>query len=167
VRSDVLASAYTCGRTGTQLTLRGDPLIASLSPIPLVDVREGGSLRQAREHSERALALRDTIIASHPPFIRALIPMLDGMARRWLMRSRSPYDEVNAIADLLGLRGASTAPTNGRLSRGRRMARPGSRVRSFPWARPVCRRRSYACYISPVPYGKHSGGTGGTAGTLC
>jgi hypothetical protein len=67
--------------------------MTSLSPIPLVDVREGGSLRHARERSERALALRDTIIASHPPFIRALIPMLDGMARRWLMRSRSPYDE--------------------------------------------------------------------------
>jgi hypothetical protein len=60
-------------------------------------------LRHAQEHSERARALRDTIIASHPPFIRPLIPMLDGIARRWLLRSQSPYvDEVSAIADLLG-----------------------------------------------------------------
>ncbi len=79
----------------------------SLAPIPVVDVREGGCLQHAREHSERALALRDTIIASHPSFIRPLVPMLDGMARRWLMRSQSPYvDEVSAIADLLGLPGA-------------------------------------------------------------
>jgi hypothetical protein len=51
--------------------------------------------------------LRDAIIASHPPFIRPLIPTFDGIARRWLRRSQSPYiDEVSAIADLLGLPGA-------------------------------------------------------------
>jgi hypothetical protein len=54
----------------------------SLSPILVVDVREGGTLRHAREHSERARALRDTIIAWLPSFIRPLVPMLDGMARR-------------------------------------------------------------------------------------
>jgi hypothetical protein len=75
----------------------------SLSPIPVVDVREGGTLRHAQEHSERARALRDTIIAWFPPFIRPLVPMLDGIARRWLLRSQSPYvDEVSAIVDLLG-----------------------------------------------------------------
>jgi hypothetical protein len=107
VRSDAQASAYACGRTGNQLTFGGDPLTTSLAPIPVVDVREGGSLRLAREHSERALALCDAIIASLPPFIRPLIPTLDGIAGRWLMRSQSPYiDEVSAIADLLGLAGA-------------------------------------------------------------
>jgi hypothetical protein len=78
-------------------------LTTSLASIPVVDVREGGALRHAQEHSEQALALRDAIIAWFPPFIRPLVPMLDGVARRWLLRSQSPYvDEVRAIADLLG-----------------------------------------------------------------
>jgi hypothetical protein len=78
----------------------------SLQPIPIVDVREGGALRHAQEHPERACALRDTIIAWLPSFIRPLVPMLDGIARRWLMRSQSPYvHEVSAIVDLLGLPG--------------------------------------------------------------
>ncbi len=78
-------------------------MTTSLAPIPVVDVREGGALRHAQEHSERARALRDTIIASHPPFIRPLVPILDGVAQRWLQRSQSPYvDEVSAIVDLLG-----------------------------------------------------------------
>jgi hypothetical protein len=78
-------------------------LTTSLTPIPVVDVREGGTVRHAQEHSERGRALRDTIIASHPPFIRPLVPVLDGIARRWLLRSQSPYvDEVGAIVDLLG-----------------------------------------------------------------
>ena len=82
-------------------------MTTSLTPIPVVDVREGGTLRHAREHSEQGLTLRDTIIASFPRFIRPLVPMLDGIARRWLMQSQSPYvNEVSAIADLLGLPGA-------------------------------------------------------------
>jgi hypothetical protein len=77
--------------------------MSSLAPIPVVDVREGGTLRHAQEHSERARALRRTIIASLAPFIRSLVPMLDGIARRWLLRSQSPYvGEVSAIVDLLG-----------------------------------------------------------------
>jgi hypothetical protein len=97
------ASGYAYRRTISQLTSNGEPLTTSLAPIPVVDVRKGGALRHAQEHSERAHALRDTIIASHPPFIRPLVPMLDGIARRWLLRSQSPYvDEVSAIADLLG-----------------------------------------------------------------
>jgi hypothetical protein len=62
----------------------------SLQPVPVVDVREGGTLRHAREDPERARALRDTIIAWLPSFIRPLVPMLDGIARRWFMRSQSP-----------------------------------------------------------------------------
>jgi hypothetical protein len=84
----------------------GEPLTSSLAPIPVVDVREGGTLRHAQEHSERAHAMRDAIVGSLAPFIRPLIPMLDGMARRWLLRSQSPYvDEVSAIANLLGAPG--------------------------------------------------------------
>jgi hypothetical protein len=81
----------------------GEHLMSSLAPIPVVDVREGGTLRHAQEHYERARALHHTIIASLAAFIRPLVPMLDGMARRWLLRSQSPYvDEVSAIVDLLG-----------------------------------------------------------------
>ncbi len=78
-------------------------MTTSLAPIPVVDVREGGTLRHAQEHSERVRALRDTILAWMPSFVRPLVPLLDRVERRWLLRSQSPYvDEVSAIADLLG-----------------------------------------------------------------
>jgi hypothetical protein len=94
---------YCATLVGGPHTGDGGTLATSLTPIPVVDVREGGTVRHAQEHSERGRALRDTIIASHPPFIRPLVPLLDGIARRWLLRSQSPYvDEVGAIVDLLG-----------------------------------------------------------------
>lgn len=78
----------------------------SLSIIPIVDVREGGPLRHARESRERALALRDAAISWFPKFIVPLAPLLDAMARRWLTRSASPYvDEIRAIAAVLGFPG--------------------------------------------------------------
>ena len=83
-----------------------NPLTSCLASIPVVDVREGGTLRHAQKDPKRARALHDTIISWLPQFIRPLIPMLDSIARRWLVRSQSPYvDEIGAIADLLGLRG--------------------------------------------------------------
>jgi hypothetical protein len=79
------------------------PLLRS---IPVVDVREGGVLRHAREGQERARALRDTCVAWFPAVARPLVPLLDGIARRWLVRSQSPYvDEVRAIASTLGFPG--------------------------------------------------------------
>ena len=77
-----------------------------LPSIPLVDIRDGGSLRHAREGQTRARGLRDACVAWFPAAARPLVPMLDGVARRWLKRSRSPYvDEVEAIAALLGFPG--------------------------------------------------------------
>jgi hypothetical protein len=77
-----------------------------LPAIPVVDVRDGGPLRHASEARERVLALRDTCISWFPKFILPLAPLLDGMARRWLVRSASPYvDEVRAIAAALGFPG--------------------------------------------------------------
>ncbi len=77
-----------------------------LPTIPVVDVRDGGTLRHAREGSERARRLRDTCVAWFPAAARPLLPVLDGVARRWLMRSQSPYvEEVRAIAALLGFPG--------------------------------------------------------------
>ncbi len=77
-----------------------------LPSIPIVDVRDGGPLRHAREGRERALALRDTCVAWFPEFVRPMVPLLDGVARRWLTRSQSPYvEEVRAIAAALGFPG--------------------------------------------------------------
>jgi hypothetical protein len=77
-----------------------------LSSIPVIDVREGGTLRHAREGRERARGLRDTCVAWFPAVARPLVPLLDGVARRWLMRSQSPYvEEVRAIAAALGFPG--------------------------------------------------------------
>jgi hypothetical protein len=104
------SSPPTSGMTANNRRTIGPPSalgsISSLAPIPVVDVRDGGTLRHVREDPQRVRALRDTIMAWLPSFTRPLVPMLDGVARRWLMGSQSPYvDELNAIADLLGLPG--------------------------------------------------------------
>lgn len=77
-----------------------------LPSIPVVDVREGGTLRHAREGSARARRLRDDCVAWFPAAARPLVPLLDGAARHWLTRSQSPYvEEVRAIAAMLGFPG--------------------------------------------------------------
>jgi hypothetical protein len=81
-------------------------LLLRLPSIPLSAVRDGGALRLAGEGRDRARSLRDTCVAWFPAPARPLLPVLDGIARRWLMRSQSPYvDEVRAIAALLGFPG--------------------------------------------------------------
>lgn len=77
-----------------------------LSEIPLVDVRDGGPLRQARESAERARALRDDCLSFFPRAVSAALPLLDRLARRWLSRSQSPYiREIEGIAATLGFSG--------------------------------------------------------------
>jgi hypothetical protein len=77
-----------------------------LPSIPIVDIREGGPLRHAREGRMRARGLRDTCLAWFPAAARPMLPLLDGIARRWLVRSQSPYvQEVRAIAATLGFSG--------------------------------------------------------------
>ncbi len=77
-----------------------------LPSIPIIDVREGGPLRQAREGQARARALRDDCVGWFPPGIGLVIPAADYIARRWLERSQSPYvEEVRAIATALGFAG--------------------------------------------------------------
>jgi hypothetical protein len=81
-------------------------LTPRLPSIPVVDVREGGTLRHARESSERARGLRDACVAWFPAAARPLLPVLDSIARCWLMRSQSPYvEEVRTIAATLGFPG--------------------------------------------------------------
>jgi hypothetical protein len=71
----------------------------ALATIPVVDMREGGAIRQAREGRGRAEALRDDCLAWLPPASRMALPMIDGLTRRWLERSASPYvPEIRAIA---------------------------------------------------------------------
>jgi hypothetical protein len=79
---------------------------APLPPIPLVDVREGGALRHARDGAERARLLREECLAFFPRAMRPLLPLLDRLARRWLSRSQSPYvAEIGDIAKTLGFSG--------------------------------------------------------------
>ena len=78
----------------------------ALSDIPLVDIREGGPLRQAQANAARARALRDDCLSFFPKPVTAALPMLDSLARRWLSRSQSPYvREIEGIAAALGFSG--------------------------------------------------------------
>jgi len=75
---------------------------SNLSEVPVCDVRHGGPLRHAIEARSRARALRDDCLGWFPRAARHLVPLLDGITRRWLMRSCSPYvTEITAIAGAL------------------------------------------------------------------
>lgn len=79
---------------------------SALSPIPIVDVRDGGPVRHALERRSRAQALREEVLGWVPGSMRALTPALDGVARRWLTHSRAPYvADIAAIAAALGVPG--------------------------------------------------------------
>ena len=78
----------------------------ALPTIPIIDVRDGGPVRHARQHADAARALRDACLGIFPRAALPAVPALDWAARRWLMRSRSPYvAEVGAIADALDFSG--------------------------------------------------------------
>jgi hypothetical protein len=77
-----------------------------LATIPVVDVREGGPPRHARQSAGQARALRDACLGFFPRAALPLVPALDGVARRWLTRSRSPYvAEIAQIAAALDFSG--------------------------------------------------------------
>jgi hypothetical protein len=74
--------------------------------IPVVDVGDGGPLRHAALGRARARALRDDCLTVFPHLVTPLLPALDGVARRWLTRSCSPYVlEIAQIAAALGFPG--------------------------------------------------------------
>ena len=74
--------------------------------ISIIDIRDGGPLRHAREKAREARALRDACLAFFPPVMLPALPLLDRAARRWLTRSHSPYvREVGEVADTLGFPG--------------------------------------------------------------
>jgi hypothetical protein len=79
---------------------------SSLVSIPVVDVREGGPVCHALGARDRARALRDDCVSFLPAPVRALLPVMDAVTRRWLRRSQSPYvADVEAIAAGLGFSG--------------------------------------------------------------
>lgn len=83
-----------------------DPARTALVQIPVIDVRDGGVLRHAREGEARARALRDECVAWLPAPMRSCLPLIDRMAQRWLTRSKSPYiEEIRALAAALGFPG--------------------------------------------------------------
>ncbi len=80
--------------------------MANLTPIPIIDIRNGGTLQHAREAEARARALRNACLGWFPRLSRPLLPLLDHYTKQWLMRSRSPYvEEIGAIAAALGFPG--------------------------------------------------------------
>lgn len=80
--------------------------MSNLSPIPIIDIRNGGTLHHARSGEARARALRDACLEWFPRVMRPFVPMLDYCTKRWLERSRSPYvDEIGSIAAALGFPG--------------------------------------------------------------
>jgi hypothetical protein len=82
------------------------PATSHLPSIPVIDVRDGGPVRHARESAARAAALRDECLAWFPALAVRLAPVTDWLARRWLMRSASPYTkEIGEIAAILNIPG--------------------------------------------------------------
>jgi hypothetical protein len=80
--------------------------MSTLDLIPVVDVREGGAVRHALDGRERAWGVRDDCLSFLPPLVRALVPVMDALTRRWFRRSHSPYvADVEAIAAALGSSG--------------------------------------------------------------
>jgi len=77
-----------------------------MSAISIIDVGEGGPLHHALLSRDRALALRDDCLTVFPSAVMPFLPALDGIARRWLSRSCSPYvPEIAQIAAALGFPG--------------------------------------------------------------
>ncbi len=79
---------------------------ALLPAIPVVDIRDGGPPRHARQSAAKARALRDACLGFFPRAALPLVPALDGLSRRALARSCSPYvAEIAQIAAALDVSG--------------------------------------------------------------
>jgi hypothetical protein len=79
---------------------------AHLPAVPVVDIRDGGPRRHARESAGKARALRDACLRFFPRAALPFVPSLDRLAQRWLERFGSPYvPEIADIAAALGFSG--------------------------------------------------------------
>jgi hypothetical protein len=80
--------------------------MTALQHIPVVDLRDGGPPRHARQSADKARALRDACLGFLPRATLPLVPALDWVSRHWLGRSSSPYiPEIAQIAGTLGFSG--------------------------------------------------------------
>ena len=74
--------------------------------IPVIDIRDGGPPRHARQGRARARALRDSCLRFFPRAALPLIPTLDWLSHRSLKRAHSPYfGEIAEIAAALDFSG--------------------------------------------------------------
>ena len=79
---------------------------ASLTAIPVIDIRDAGPPGHARQSAAQARALRDACLGFFPRPALPLVPALDWLAQRWLSHSRSPYvAEISEIAAQLKFSG--------------------------------------------------------------
>src|SRR5687767_1019023 len=75
----------------------------ALPAIHMIDARRD-PLAVAEPAAVRAL--RDTVFGRFTPVLRAVLPLADRVARRWLARSASPYlTELDAMAARTGVAG--------------------------------------------------------------
>ena len=82
------------------------PAASDLVPIPIIDLRDAGPVGHATEGRARAELLRNECVKWLPGIAAGLLPAMDWVTRRWLVRSSSPYiAELQAIADKLGFPG--------------------------------------------------------------
>src|SRR3974390_2351639 len=82
------------------------PSFARLHSLPGFDLRNGGPLRHAIESRARSRSLPDECLQWLPRIATGLLPAIDALTRRWLLRSTSPYAaEIRAIAAELGFPG--------------------------------------------------------------
>jgi hypothetical protein len=88
------------------ITMTSAAMTSRLPAIPVVDVRDGGPPRHALQNPAKARALRDACLGIFPRPVQPLVPSLDRISQRWLMRSCSPYvHEIEHIADALDISG--------------------------------------------------------------
>ena len=73
-----------------------------IGEIPLTAVGRGGAADLFDAHADRAAALIDTALHSHP-FLPIAAPIADRLSRRWLERQKNPYlGEIRHVAHRLG-----------------------------------------------------------------
>jgi hypothetical protein len=81
-------------------------MVSPLAAIPFVDLRDSSPIQHAAAEQVRARALRDECVSWLPRPATMLIPAADGVTRRWLKRSCSPYvAEIETISAALGYSG--------------------------------------------------------------
>jgi hypothetical protein len=80
--------------------------MTELQAMSVIDLRDGGPPRHAKERAGQARALRDACLGFFPRAVLPVVPALDFASRSWLKRSRSPYiKEIAQIAEQLDFSG--------------------------------------------------------------